>query len=279
MIPFHFDYLLPKDMEETIDLFLVLQEKGKHPKFFAGGTEIITLGRINHLYTEAVIDIKGIPACKTMELDEHYFYLGAGKTLTEVEDANYFSLLTETSKQIADHTARTKITVGGNICGDIFYREAVLPFLISNSQVFIGGSNGVSLQPITKVFQQRLQLKEGEILLQLCTERKYLQAPYVTVKKRKQGSTGYPLITVAALKIEGKINLAISGLCDFPFRSDKMEKFINDKRYSLEDRVGYAIQQLPAQPITDTEGSAAYRLFVLKNTLIDILYQLERWGN
>lgn len=279
MIPFDFDYLRPKEIEETITLYQQLEKEGKQPKYYSGGTEIITLGRINHLYTEAVIDIKDIPACKVMKLDEHYFYLGAGRVLTEIEEVNYFPLFTKTSKGIADNTARTKITVGGNICGDIFYREAVLPFLVANSHVFLAGADGVTIQPIMKVFQKRLQLKEGEFLVQLCTERKYLQAPHITIKKRKQGSTGYPLITVNALKVEGKVNVAISGLCDFPFRSTKMEDYLNDQRYSITDRVETAIQYIPSPPITDTEGSGEYRMFVLRNILLDVLSQLEGRDN
>ncbi|MDQ0255080.1 CO/xanthine dehydrogenase FAD-binding subunit [Evansella vedderi] len=278
MIPFDFEYYKPKTIQESVDLFQTLTEEGKHPVFFSGGTEIITLGRINHLYTEAVIDIRDIPACKVMEFDEHYLYLGAGRSLTEIEDANYFPLLTATSKEIADHTARNKITLGGNICANIFYREAVLPLLISDSQVFIGGPEGIKAEPIMRIFDKKLQLKEGEFLIQICTERKYLGVPYVTVKKRKQGDTGYPLITVAVLKIDENINVAISGLCPFPFRSEQMETYLNNSNYSIKERIDLAVKHIPDPILSDTEGSSEYRLFVLKNTLLDCLTELER-GN
>ncbi|MEB6549951.1 hypothetical protein MXL46_12720 [Heyndrickxia sporothermodurans] len=119
-------------------------------------------------------------------------------------------------------------------------------------------------------------MNEGSFLLQVSTDQKLISAPYMTVKKRKQWNTGYPLITVAALKVENKIRVAISGLCSFPFRAFEMEEFLNNNQLSLEVRVNQAIGKLPSSVLNDVEGSSEYRLFVLKNTLIDILVELEK---
>lgn len=48
---------------------------------------------------------------------------GAGVTLTELEDKNLFPLLSKSASEVADHTARNKITLGGNICGHIFIEK------------------------------------------------------------------------------------------------------------------------------------------------------------
>ncbi|WP_178076322.1 FAD binding domain-containing protein, partial [Pseudomonas sp. 2822-15] len=80
-----------------------------------------------------------------------------------------FPLLTKTSKDVADHTARTKITLGGNICGNIFYREVVLPFLLTDSQVIIAGPKGYRTESINHIFNQVLQLERGEFLVQIVT--------------------------------------------------------------------------------------------------------------
>ncbi|MEK5521170.1 FAD binding domain-containing protein [Heyndrickxia sp. FSL W8-0423] len=276
MIPYDFDYYQPSTIEQATSLYQSLRLDGRKPKFFSGGTEIITLGRLNKVYTDAVIDLKKIPEYNVVYASEDRLIIGGGLSLVQIEETNPFPLLAKTISEIADHTARTKITVGGNICAQIFYREAVLPFLLADSLIVVAEYNGIKFYPIHEVFKECLCLNEGSFLLQVSTDQKLISAPYMTVKKRKQWNTGYPLITVAALKVENKIRVAISGLCSFPFRAFEMEEDLNNDQLSLEERVNQAIVKLPSSVLNDVEGSSEYRLFVLKNTLIDILVELEK---
>ena len=158
MLPFEFDYYKPVTLQEAVELFQTLDQQGKQPMFFSGGTELITLGRIELAYTEAVIDIKDIRELQIMQVTEEQLILGSALTLTKVEEANLFPLLTKTASEVADHTARGKITLGGNICAQIFYREAVLPFLLADSQVVLVGPEGVRVVPINDIFHEQLQL-------------------------------------------------------------------------------------------------------------------------
>jgi carbon-monoxide dehydrogenase medium subunit len=275
MLPFDFDYYKPTTLREAIGLFNRLKEQGYQPMFISGGTELITLGRVDLLYTDAVIDLKAIGEGKTMEFNGDYLVLGSTLTLTQIEEANLFPLLTKTSSEIADHTARGKITLGGNICAQIYYREAVLPFLLADSQVVIAGEKGITISPIKERFQEQLFLNTGEFLVQIATEKRFIEAPFFTFKRRQQWETGYPLITIAALKIDGYLRIAISGLCPFPFRSAKMEEALNQKNLSAMDRAERALNVLPSPILSDVEGSDQYRLFVLRHLLMDVMAELD----
>ncbi|MDQ1146405.1 carbon-monoxide dehydrogenase medium subunit [Bacillus sp. SORGH_AS 510] len=275
MLPFDFDYFKPETLQEAVELYQYLNQQGKQPMYFSGGTELITLGRIDLAYTEAVIDIKGIPDCTIMEESGKQVLLGSTLSLTRVEERNLFPLLTKTASEVADHTARGKITLGGNICARIFYREAVLPFLLADSQLLIAGPEGEKMVMIHDVFNRQLQLDEGEFLAQIVTDNRFVTAPYFSRKRRQQWETGYPLITVAALKIAQKIRVAVSGLCPFPFRSSEVEESLNTKVLTAEGRVDRALSVLPNPILDDIEGSADYRLFVLRNILIDVIDALD----
>jgi CO/xanthine dehydrogenase FAD-binding subunit len=275
MLPFDFEYFKPETLEKAVDLYHSLKQQGKQPMYILGGTELITLGRINLVYTDAVIDLKEIAECKAMEFRGDFLVLGSALTLTQIEEANPFPLLTKTSSEIADHTARGKITLGGNICAQIYYREAVLPFLLADSQVVIVGVEGIRVVPINEIFHEQLKLRPGEFLVQMATEKRFISAPHFAVKRRQQWDIGYPLITLAALKIEEKVRVAISGLCPFPFRSIEVEAALNVRDQSMGERIARAIQVLPDPILDDVEGSADYRLFVLQNLLIDCLTVLE----
>lgn len=276
MLPFDFEFYQPETLDEAVHLYQSLDQQGKQPMFYSGGTELITLGRIDMAYTEAVIDIKGIAECNVMQLRGDHLLLGSTLSLTKIEEANLFPLLTKTASEVADHTARGKITLGGNICARIFYREAVLPFLLADSQLFITGPEGKKVVPINDVFQGQLKLKNGELLVQLVTENRYVKAPFFSKKRRQQWETGYPLITVAALKIAEEIRVAVSGLCPFPFRSSKIEETLNYRLHSVEERVERALDVLPNPILDDIEGSADYRLFVFRHLLIEVLAALDR---
>lgn len=270
-----FEYIPASSIEQATKKYAEMKVKNRNPAYYAGGTEIITLRRINQLNVDFTIDVKQIAACNVHQVDEEYLVIGSCITLSEVEELNYFPLLTKVCKEIADRTARNKITVGGNICGNIFYREAVLPFLLTDSVLVLASEKGIRTEYIHDVFEEQLLLQDGELLVQAFIEEKYISQPYVAIKVRQQWETGYPLITIAALKIDGQIRVAISGLCPFPFRSFEIESIINNPVMSKEERIGQIVNHLPSPILNDVEGSDEYRLFVLSDLLEKVMNRME----
>ncbi|UUZ84865.1 FAD binding domain-containing protein [Paenibacillus sp. P26] len=93
MISFDFDYYRPASAAEAVRLFQQADAEGKQPLYYAGGTEIITMARLNQLWTGAVIDIKGIPECRSMEVQKDRLVIGSAVTLTALSEARLFPLL------------------------------------------------------------------------------------------------------------------------------------------------------------------------------------------
>ena len=48
---------------------------------------------MNNVYSEGVIDIKGITDCNTIELNEKELIIGSGVTLGQIAESNYYPLL------------------------------------------------------------------------------------------------------------------------------------------------------------------------------------------
>ncbi|SFM43751.1 CO or xanthine dehydrogenase, FAD-binding subunit [Paenibacillus sp. 1_12] len=276
MIPFDFEYYKPSSVQIAVEWFQFLQKQGKNPIYYAGGTEIITWARTNSIHPGAVIDLKAIPECNVLEMRSDELIIGACVSLSALSAANPFPLLSETAQGVADQTARNQITLGGNICGKIYYREAVLPLLLANSRMVIAGMKGIREASINQVFSQQMRLDNGEFLVQTSTDRGYFSLPFVHYKKRQIGNVGYPLVTVAALKKDNQIHTAYSGVCSFPFLSREMDQALNDSSITLTARIEQAICKLPAPLLNNAEGSAPYRKFVLKQTMADTVHTLER---
>ncbi len=271
MIPFDFEYYRPDTVEDAVQIFKELDTQGKEPKYYSGGTEIISMGRISNIYTGAVIDIKAIPECIENKFENENLVIGSAVTLTQIAEKNLFPLLSQTVKRVADHTIQDKVTLGGNVCGTIIYREAILPLMLSDCNVVIEGGYCWKTVPLSEVFSEGLRLSRGELIVQFIINASFINLPYFHVKKVKKEKIDYPLITATALNKDNNIRIAFSGLCDFPFRSGNMEKDLNNKEMAVEDRIKAAISHIPGTVIEDILGCAEYRKFVLRDIIFDAM--------
>lgn len=279
MIPFDFEYYKPETVKEAIRLFDKLNSEGKEPIYYGGGTEFISMARMHNVYAGAVIDIKGIPDCNIHKLKDDELIIGSAVTLTSIAEQNFFPLLSLTVKRIADHTVQDKITLGGNLAGTIIYREAVLPLMASDSEIIIAGMNGKRRISMEKVFNKRIQLNKGEMIVQIITKSKFLNLPHLHVKRTKNEKIDYPLITIAALKNNDKINIAFSGICEYPFRSSKIEQILNNKIMPEYKKMNEIIKNIPGKLQNDLSGSSEYRKFMLHTMLCEVLEGFKERGN
>lgn len=275
MIPFEFEYYRPDTIQEAMQTYHKLKNEGKKTIFYGGGTEFITLARLNTLTAEAVIDLKGIPECNALEFHHNQLVIGAAISLNKINEANLFPLLGQTLRRVADHTSRNKISIGGNLMSRLIYREGVLPLLLTEAKVKIAGNGGETILPFTDVYDQALKLNPGQFLVQILIDQSYTGLPFVSLKKTKMSKVGYPLVTVCAILKNNQLRAAISGVCSYPFRSAEMENTLNDSSLTKEERVETALSHLPGAIISDLLGSAEYREFVLKNALRETIDALE----
>ena len=275
MIPFNFDYYRPDTISEAVQIYKELDTQEKEPIYYGGGSEIISMARVHNIYTKAAIDLKAIPECNVLEYQGEQLVIGSSVTLSRITESKLFPLLGTACGRIADHTMQCKITLGGNLGGTIIYREAALPLLLTDSHVIISSEEKVKQVSIHEIFNERLLLPKGEFIVQFIIEKEYTSLPYVHVKKTKNEKIDYPLISIAALKKDEQIRLAMSGVCSFPFISRQVEKCFNEKSVPWETRVANVLEALPAPVLNDISGSDSFRKFVLTQTLLDTLATLE----
>ena len=149
--------------------------------------------------------------------------IGAAVSLNKITDSKLFPLLGQTVKQIADHTSRNKITIGGNINSQLIYKEGVLPLLLVDAKVKITKESEEEIVSLDAVFNKEMKLESGNFLLQIIIDTSYIDLPYVSLKRTKISKVGYPVVSVAAIVKDNQVRVAFSGVCDYPFRSDKIE--------------------------------------------------------
>lgn len=275
MIPFGFVYCRPDSLCEAADVFFEMQTAGMSPVYYGGGSEIITMSRSGSIQPGAVVDIKSIPECNALELSHDKLIIGAANTLNKIKESKQYPLLGTACGRVADHTNQCRITLGGNLCGTIIYRETSLPLMLAEADIMLYGPDGARVEAFNSIFRQRMQLNPGEFVTQVHVPVWTLHAPFIHVKKTTQEKIDYPLVNVTAMRKGGELRVAFSGLCTFPFRSMEIEQVLNDRNVSSKERVDKVLNLLPEPAHTDVEGSGAYRQFVLKNTLLNLL---EEWN-
>ncbi len=275
MIPYKFNYYRPDTIQEAINAYGELDSKSKNPLYYSGGSEIISMARVHNIQTQAIIDLKAIPECNVLEFSNDVLIIGSTVTLSRISESKLFSLLEKACGRIADHTNQCRITIGGNVCGTIIYKETLLPLLLSDAYVIVASDGKLKQLPVKDVFDKNLKLQKGEFIVQFIIKKEFMDLPYVHVKKTKNEKIDYPLLSIAALKKDNEIRLAMSGVCSFPFRSEKIEKNLNEKNTSMEERAGNILKVLPAPILSDISASGDYRKFVLKNTLINVMETME----
>jgi len=263
MIAQDFAYVRPDTKEQAALLFREFAE----PFYYGGGSEIITMCRAGALEPDAVIDLKGIPEAGVLAIEGDALVLGGCVSLRQIKDSKLFPLLSSVCGRIADHTNQCRITLGGNLCGEIRYRETALALLLTDADVVLFGPDGSRTASIHAIFDGRMRLLPGEFVLQARIPAAYLALPFTHVKKTAAEKIDYPLISLCALSCPEGVRIALSGLLETPFRSQALETALNNRAESRELRLQNALACLPGEPIADYQGSAAYRRFVLGQTL------------
>lgn len=168
-----------------------------------------------------------------------------------------------------------RITLGGNLCGTIIYRETSLPLLLSDATITILGNQGLRTVPFNSVLTHRVQLAPGELIVQLHVPSWALYTRHFHIKRTTNEKIDYPLVSMAALMINDGLRVAFSGICSHPFRNHPMEDILNDRSLSSRKRADIAMKLLPEPAYSDAEGSGKYRSFVFRNMLQSLLEEVE----
>lgn len=219
VIDFDFSYFQPKTIEEAYEMYKLNSNKGKKVMYFNGGTEFISRARHNEVDVDLLIDIKYIPECRTYKLEDGELCIGASVTLSELSDQKLFPLLSTVVSGIATRTARNKITVGGNMCSDLPYKEACLPFLLAESTLVIATEKGVVKRPMRELFE----IKDSEFIVQIITNEQMTKQRFTYAKRTRQSHVNYPIVTMTTMEIDNSLSVAVSGLCDVPIHTDDVQ--------------------------------------------------------
>jgi CO/xanthine dehydrogenase FAD-binding subunit len=278
MIPYDLVYLRPSSAAEAVRLFEQSRADGLEPAYYAGGTEILSFIRRNRIRPEALIDIKEISECRSSGRQDGHLLLGAALSLNEAVDTGFFPLLSTTCRCIADHTVRNRLTLGGNICGRLPYREAVLPLLAAEAQAEVAGPEGSRWESLAGLFDKRLRLQPGQLLLRVRVRLEATRSRAFHGRRQRGTRVDYPLVTCCFLSEDGESRLAVSGACGYPVRDPGAEKALNDPSLDRRQKIERVVAHFASRIRGDFRASGEYRSFLFERILAEGLDELNGEG-
>lgn len=262
MITHDMSFVRAESVEDLVAAWQEASHDGADVRWFGGGTEIVTLERDGKQHNDVLIDYKRVPDAVRAGREGERLVLGAGLRLNMIYDRWPGSLLARTIAGVADRTVRNSITLGGNICGMLPYREAVLPFLLLDGEVeVLSGKTGArEWRSLGEVFRKRLVLEPDELVLAWAvaaehesfllggaTERRPAggqgsrssdgtraygaveamsansASPWYCRRRTRDPRLDYPVVTLALARVSGDVRVAVSGTWGFPVRATRCE--------------------------------------------------------
>jgi CO/xanthine dehydrogenase FAD-binding subunit len=277
MIPFEIEYVRPVRAQDAVALYREATEAGKIARYLSGGTELVTMARDGKLSYDVLIDLKRIP--ETTVIDQSTLTFGAAVRLSELRDkivgTGAVGLIGKAAGGVADRTTRNSITLGGNICGMLPYREALLPFLLLDGEATIVGVDGAKRVAVLDIFTKRLQLDPGEFLMSMHLGESSAGANTFYCRRTREPRVDYPLVTLCMARDNGGYRMAIGGAFGPPTRSRAAEEALNATAVSLSAAAAAAaVAAFEDSFRTDMRGSADYRRALLQQSISEGLLAL-----
>lgn len=262
MIANNLDYYKPETTKEAFECMIALKDQKVRALYYSGGTEVITNLRKGAVKADAVIDLKGICEMSEIRIEDESILIGANVPLNAMSEHPELANIKPIISIIADHTIRNALTIGGNICGTLPFREAVLPLLALNSRVKWVDESGIKEFLLRDVFDKRLKLPANAFLYQIMIPRD-TSGKMLSKRMEANSEIDYPILHVVMKFSDLEVFIGLSGFASFP-----VYQVVSRNEYDQwTDPVDSIVCMFEKDAKSDERASKEYRIHLLKNQI------------
>ena len=237
----------------------------------AGATEIgVELNKKFKAFP-LLISTEGVPELTRITATPEAWHIGAGATLTNVEEAlgGEFPSITKMLRVFAARQIRNRATLGGNLVTASPIGDSAPVLLTLDASVVLVTARGERTVPLADFFTayRKTVLKPGEVMREIVLPRGgpkrglTRRVDFSKVSKRRELDIS---IVAAAFCVDvdeaglvRKARIAYGGVAAMPLRARKAEKALVGKK--LGDPTVAHLLHAAYQPIDDARGGADYR--------------------
>jgi len=235
MIP-HFDYYVPKTLEEGCDF---LWKEGGNAKIIAGGTDLVVGLRDGNLKPRYLVDITRIPELRHIEERNGFFSIGASVTHSQIVSSPFIQksarILSHAACQIGSPQIRNLGTLGGNIVNASPAADTIPPLIVLDAVARVLSKEGERKIPLVELFQSPYQttLKPCEMLAEVCFRKLPSDMRWAFVRLARRGAMAIARMSVAVLlrKVKSRIKdirICVGAVTPIPQRMSEAEALLKD---------------------------------------------------
>ena len=246
-------------------------------RFVAGNTDLGVLTNLrDHRYTH-LISLEGVPELRECFEDAEGIEIGAGLTLSEIEDCwekapRFFR---EWLALFASPLLRNRATLGGNLATASPIGDSAPMLLALDASVRIASKGGERTVPLHSFFldYRRSVLEKGELIRSIRIPKPLAEhvAFYKIAKRNLDDISTVAACIAVKMDREGRIGtvrIGLGGVAPVPVRATAAERLLEGKRIDEADleRAQKSLRDT-LMPISDHRGSSEYRLAMAQKLL------------
>lgn len=284
-----FDYIRAESIEQVLRL---LREKGADARLMMGGTDLLVRMRDGAVSAATVIDLKGLPGMRTIELDPAGgLRVGAAVTMNQVTQdrrvVEHYLLLAQAAGAVANYAIRNRATLGGNLCNASPAADTAPAVLLLDGRIQLCGPSGEREVGASEFFLgpgKSARLPE-EMLIGVRFPPPTPRSHGVYLKLGRNEAGDLAVVGVAVLGAPWKearsgyrFRVALASVAPTPLVVQGVEELLAKRAPGEEAFVEAAgLAARSASPIADVRSGADYRREMVRNLTLQGLRDV--WGH
>ncbi len=273
MYPTSFEYVVPKDLREAVEL---LSRYGEDAKILSGGQSLVPLMKLRLVRPKYLIDLNRIPNLNYIREEDGYVHCGAISRHAQIEESSLIRekipLMCEAASHIGDLQVRNRGTLGGALAEADPSGDWGPVTLALNAQMKCVGPQGERFVEAKDffTFAYTTALQSNEVLSEVIFPTEGVDSAG-TYLKLERVAGDFAIVSVA-LQINldknhvcRSIGIGLGGAGVTPLKPFSVENLLLGKTISSDiiERAGDLVLE-EVDPLTDLRGSADYKKKVLK---------------
>jgi carbon-monoxide dehydrogenase medium subunit len=263
-VPAAFQYRRATSVEHALSL---LAEYGPESRIVAGGHSLLPMMKLRLAHPEALVDINDLTELAGVYVEDGALVIGAmarHADLLASPEAEYFAILHDAERVIADPIVRNRGTVGGSLCQADPSEDLSAVFAALRAALVIHGPNGTRTVAARDFFVGPYEtvVAQDELLASVRVPLRPSVSAYVKVDRRAGdwavGAAGVVLSIEQDVITEAGIGLTALGASRFV--AAEAEDFLTggppaEERFAEAGRI--AAQH--CRPVADQRGPVDYK--------------------
>jgi carbon-monoxide dehydrogenase medium subunit len=263
-VPAAFQYRRATSVEHALSL---LAEYGPESRIVAGGHSLLPMMKLRLAHPEALVDINDLTELAGVYVEDGALVIGAmarHADLLASPEAEYFAILHDAERVIADPIVRNRGTVGGSLCQADPSEDLSAVFAALRAALVIHGPNGTRTVAARDFFVGPYEtvVAQDELLASVRVPLRPSVSAYVKVDRRAGdwavGAAGVVLSIEQDMITEAGIGLTALGASRFV--AEEAEDFLTggppaEERFAEAGRI--AAQH--CRPVADQRGPVDYK--------------------